>query len=229
VPSAMAGRPSDESVIARFGSKVADRVYKPIPGASFGDPLAFASRQTATRRTENILEVLSSRPKLRSLQLSRIALKTKGTILFIDSFDVIAIEAKGNHLLLLHASGPYLLRESITTAEKKLNRHGFVRIQRSVLINPMFVHELKSWSAGRYVLRIKGGRNIRSHATTRGTYSCSLSHGLAQTVLVPRKSHPFCREFIGHRVHSFCESTEISKSGQLSCDGPLDNRARDAF
>src|SRR5258708_4963890 len=96
VPSAMAGRPSDESVIARFGSKVADRVYKPIPGASFGDPLAFASRQTATRRTENILEVLSSRPKLRSLQLSRIAIKTKGTILFIDSSDVIAIEAKGN-------------------------------------------------------------------------------------------------------------------------------------
>jgi len=161
VPSAMAGRPSDESVIARFGSKVADRVYKPIPGASFVDPLAFASRQTATRRTENILEVLSSRPKLRSLQLSRIALKTKGTILFIDSSDVIAIEAKGNHLLLLHASGPYLLRESITTAEKKLNRHGFVRIQRSVLINPMFVHELKSWSAGRYVLRIKGGKEYK--------------------------------------------------------------------
>jgi DNA-binding LytR/AlgR family response regulator len=157
----MAGRPSDESVIARFGSKVADRVYKPIPGASFGDPLAFASRQTATRRTENILEVLSSRPKLRSLQLSRIAIKTKGTILFIDSSDVIAIEAKGNHLLLLHASGPYLLRESITTAEKKLNRHGFVRIQRSVLINPMFVHELKSWSAGRYVLRIKGGKEYK--------------------------------------------------------------------
>jgi hypothetical protein len=86
VPSAMAERPSDESVIARFASKVADRVYKPIPGASFGDPLAFASRQTATRRTENILEVLSSRPKLRSLQLSRIAIKTKGTILFYRLF-----------------------------------------------------------------------------------------------------------------------------------------------
>ena len=63
--------------------------------------------------------------------------------------------------MLLHASGPYLLRESITTAEKKLNRHGFVRIQRSVLINPMFVHELKSWSAGRYVLRIKGGKEYK--------------------------------------------------------------------
>lgn len=157
VPSAMAGRPSDESVPACFGSKLADRVYKPIPG----DPLAFASREAATRRTENILEVLSSRPKLRSLQLFRIAIKTKGTILFIDPSDVIAIEAKGNHLLLLHSSGPYLLRESITTAEKKLNRHGFVRIQRSVLINPMFVHELKSWSAGRYVLRIKGGKEYK--------------------------------------------------------------------
>jgi hypothetical protein len=25
---------------------------------------------------------------------------------------------------------------------------------------------------------------------------------------VPRKSYPFVRELIGHRVHSFCESTK---------------------
>jgi DNA-binding LytR/AlgR family response regulator len=148
----------DQPVIAHFDKKLADRVHKPPSGEGFYEPLPAVPRQTAARRTENIWQVLSPRPTLRRQQLSRIGIKAKGTILFINSSDVIAIEARGNYLLLLHASGSYMLHESITTAEKKLNRHGFVRIQRSVLINPMFVHDIKLSSTGKYVLSVKGGK-----------------------------------------------------------------------
>ncbi|MGA8443448.1 MAG: LytTR family DNA-binding domain-containing protein, partial [Candidatus Sulfotelmatobacter sp.] len=57
----------------------------------------------------------------------RIAIKTEGRILLIDAGDLIAVEAKGKYVLLLHISSSHLLRESISTMEEKLNLHGFDR------------------------------------------------------------------------------------------------------
>jgi|HubBroStandDraft_3_1064219.scaffolds.fasta_scaffold160224_2 DNA-binding LytR/AlgR family response regulator len=45
-------------------------------------------------------------------------------ILFIDSADIIAVEAEGNYVLLQHESSGYLLRESISTMAEKLSLFG---------------------------------------------------------------------------------------------------------
>ena len=90
----------------------------------------------------------------------RIAIKAKGRILFIDAADLIAAEAKGNHVLLLCTSSSHLLRESISTVEEKLNLHGFVRIHRSVLVNAALVEEIHPCPTGDYVLRVRGGREF---------------------------------------------------------------------
>ena len=42
--------------------------------------------------------------------------------------------------------------------EEKLNRHGFLRIHRSVLVNAALVEEIQPWATGEYVLRMRGGR-----------------------------------------------------------------------
>jgi len=91
-------------------------------------------------------------------QPARIAIKSKGRILFVDAGEVIAVEAKGNNSLLLHTSGSHMLRESISTVETKLRAHGVLRIHRSVLVNAAMVEEIRPWSTGEYVLRVRGGR-----------------------------------------------------------------------
>jgi two-component system, LytTR family, response regulator len=96
---------------------------------------------------------------------ARIAIKAKGRIFFIDTADVIAVEAKGNYVLLLHTSSSHMLRESISTMEEKLNLHGFVRIHRSVLVNAALVEEIHPLSAGDYVLRVLGGREFTATRT----------------------------------------------------------------
>ncbi|MFY9744386.1 MAG: LytTR family DNA-binding domain-containing protein [Candidatus Sulfotelmatobacter sp.] len=101
---------------------------------------------------------------------ARIAIRAKGRILFIDAADVIAVQAKGNYVLLLHISCSYMLRESISTMEEKLNLHGFVRIHRSVLVNAALVEEIHPSSAGDYVLRVRGGREF----TVTRTYKKNL-------------------------------------------------------
>jgi len=107
---------------------------------------------------------------------SRIAIKAGKKILFIDSADIIAVEAEGNYVLLQHKSSGYLLRESISTMAEKLSLFGFVRIHRSSLVNAALVEEIQPLPTGEYVLRVKGGKK---YIVTR-TYKKNL-HLLAES------------------------------------------------
>jgi DNA-binding LytR/AlgR family response regulator len=112
-------------------------------------------------------------PKTQTLatkRSTRIAIKAKGKILFIDAADLIAVEARGNYVLLLHTSGSHMMRGSISIIEQKLNLHGFVRIHRSVLVNAALVEEIHPWSTGEYVLRVRGGKEF----TVTRTYKKNL-------------------------------------------------------
>jgi two-component system LytT family response regulator len=91
---------------------------------------------------------------------SKVAIKVKGRIIFIDPTEVALIRAEGNYVLLEKRSGSYLLRGSLSIMAEKLKPHGFIRIHRSVLVNTSFVEEIRPWTTGEYVLRIKGGQEL---------------------------------------------------------------------
>jgi len=121
-------------------------------------------------RDPHIREVVPQTRTLAMGKSARIAIRAKGRILFIAAADVIAVEAKGNYILLLHTSSSHMLRGSISTMEEKLNLHGFVRIHRSVLVNAALVEEIYLSATGEYVLRVRGGREF----TTTRTYKKNL-------------------------------------------------------
>jgi hypothetical protein len=134
------------------------------------EPLTVAFRQPVAGRSTSFSQAL---PQTRAFAMGksvRIAIKARGRILFIDTADIIALEAKGKYVLLLHISSSHLLRESISNMEEKLNLHGFVRIHRSVLVNAALVEEMHPLSTGEYVLRVRGGREF----TVTRTYKKSL-------------------------------------------------------
>jgi two-component system, LytTR family, response regulator len=161
-PTVAALTPKDEHVIVDFEKKTVDRGLHPLSSGSLAELLTVSPRRATARRTANAKRVLPPPPlMLATPQSSRIAIKANGTILFIDSRDVIAIEVRGNYLSLLHTSGKYVLHESITMAEKKLHLHGFVRIHRSVLVNAAFVEELRPSSIGKYLIRVRGGKEYK--------------------------------------------------------------------
>jgi DNA-binding LytR/AlgR family response regulator len=89
---------------------------------------------------------------------SRIAIKARGKIVFMDSAEIIALEADGNSVSLRHTSGRYVIRESISSVAEKLNPFGFVRIHRCVLVNRVYIEELRRCDTGVYLLRVSGGK-----------------------------------------------------------------------
>ena len=109
---------------------------------------------------ERGMKVAEFRPRLEVLpvKLAKIAIKTKGKIIFIDPADVIAVEAKGNHVVLRRQSDWYLLRQSISIMEAKLKPYGFLRIHRSVLVNSSWVEEIQPSTTGDCLLRLSGNK-----------------------------------------------------------------------
>jgi two-component system LytT family response regulator len=165
----VSGRAHRENAIAAFGKKAADEAIGPSDDCIRG-PLTAGFRRNPQGQTTRLNKAISQTRSLAMGKSARIAIKAKGRILFIDAADVIAVEAKGNYVSLLHTSSSHLLRESISTLEEKLNLHGFVRIHRSVLVNAALVEEIHPRSTGEYVLRVRGGKEF----TVTRTYKNNL-------------------------------------------------------
>ena len=116
------------------------------------------------------MEALTTLQALAKREYPRVAMKVKGRILFINLGDVVSVQAEGNYVSLQRDSTSYLLRESISVLEEKLHPHGFIRIHRSILVNTVFVEEIKRYSTGEYGLRMKGSQEY----TVTRTYKKNL-------------------------------------------------------
>ena len=160
VPAIIFVTAHDQHAVAAFENHAVDYVLKPFSNDRIHDALNVAFQRTENERAARLLKILPHLETLLANHSSKIAIKTKGRILFIDPTEVAIIRAEGNYALLEKQSGSYLLRESISILAEKLKPHGFIRIHRSMLVNTSFVEEIRPWSTGEYVLRIKGGREL---------------------------------------------------------------------
>jgi len=154
-----------EHAVAAFERHTVDYVLKPFSNESINKALDRASRRAKGERVSKLFDTLPQLQKLSSPGHPMIAIKAKGRILFISPGDVVAVQAEGNYVSLQRESDSYLLREPISMVAEKLKPYGFIRIQRSALVNTSFVIEIKPYSAGKYGLRVKGGKE---YAVTNG-------------------------------------------------------------
>lgn len=110
------------------------------------------------QKAAGLADIAPLLPASKPQQSPRMAIKAKGKILFIDPTELVSVHAEGNYVLLQKHSGSYLLRASISEMVSKLERYGFIRIHRSLLVNTLFVEEMQSFPTGNYGLRVRGGK-----------------------------------------------------------------------
>lgn len=160
----------DEHAIAAFERHAIDYVLKPFTRERMSEALGRALHRTQSERAARLLAALPQAHKPSGSPESRIAIKVKGRVLFLNPADVIAVQAEGNYVLLQEASASHLLRESISAVAEKLRPYGFIQIHRSVLVNTSCVEEIKPYLTGEYGLRIRGGKEY----TVTRTYKKNL-------------------------------------------------------
>lgn len=87
---------------------------------------------------------------------SKIAIRSRGKIIFMAPSDVITVEGRGNYVLLRTSGRSHLVRESVSVVNERLEPYGFVRIHRSTIVNEALVEEIRVSTSGEMFLRVKG-------------------------------------------------------------------------
>jgi two-component system LytT family response regulator len=101
-----------------------------------------------------------------------VAIKDNGRITFVNIADILSIEAQGNYVLLRRRSGSTMLRVAISTVERKLETHGFIRIHRSVLINVVHVESVEALTSGDYRVVLFGDKRYTVTRSYKGNLPC---------------------------------------------------------
>jgi two-component system LytT family response regulator len=173
----------DEFALRAFDAHALDYLMKPFHRTRFRVALDRARALIAGRRArwedggieERIRAVLAElQPRQRYLE--RLVVRQGTRIQFIRSASVDWIEADGNYARLHVGGRSYLLRETMSGLEGRLDPADFVRIHRSTIVNTNRIREIQPMAKGDYVLILEDGTKLNSSQGYRENLQ-ALIHG----------------------------------------------------
>jgi two-component system, LytTR family, response regulator len=155
----------DEFALRAFDAHAIDYVLKPYDARRFHQAIERARVQLNGRRgssTDDRLDSLLDELRTRNRYLERLVVRSGGRILILRVAEIDWIEAASNYVRL-HAGGrEYLLRETMTALESKLDPMQFVRIHRSTIVQVDRIRELEPLFQGDYVVVLDDATRLTS-------------------------------------------------------------------
>ena len=138
----------DEYALRAFESGALDYLLKPFDDARF---------RRALDREKDKLTHFSPRPKI----AERLAVKTRGEMVFLSVADVDWIESASYYACLHVGGNTYVLRRSLLELEHELDGEQFMRIHRSIIVNLERIHKLELQDGGDYEVILRSGDRLR--------------------------------------------------------------------
>ncbi|HWA95783.1 MAG TPA: LytTR family DNA-binding domain-containing protein [Terracidiphilus sp.] len=108
--------------------------------------------------------------------IQRIVFKSRGKILFLPVSDLRCIAAEENYVRLVTESESYLLRETMSRMELKLDPDQFLRVHRSFMVNIAFVKEIRTEKHGELVVFLDNGAKVPMSRSYKSRLNELLSH-----------------------------------------------------
>jgi two-component system LytT family response regulator len=102
-----------------------------------------------------------------SRQPTRVAVKTRGRLSYVDIDGVEWIESQGNYLALHVGSRVHLIRETLANFERRLDSNKFVRIHRRMIVALDRIREVQPLANGDSTLILQDGRELRGSRSYR--------------------------------------------------------------
>lgn len=160
----------DQHALRAFEVHALDYLLKPFKPARFKEALHRArtllTDKQAGAAARNLLALLgqSATNQNPPRQLSRLAVKTSGKVIFIELSQIYSIEAAGKYAVVHVGKENHILRETMAALETNLPPQQFVRLSRSVIVNIEKIQELQPMFKGENIVVLKNGK---SYPTTR--------------------------------------------------------------
>jgi two-component system LytT family response regulator len=160
----------DKHALQAFDAHALDYLLKPFKPARFKQAVQRARELIANKQAgaaaRGLLELLGERPAPAS-QLTRLAVKTPGKVIFVSLVDVDTIEAAGKYAVVHVGKENHVLRETMTSLESNLPPQRFLRISRSVIVNIDRIQELQPMFKGENVILLKNGKRYPTSRSLR--------------------------------------------------------------
>jgi two-component system LytT family response regulator len=167
-----------EHALDAFEHEAADYLVKPVSPERLHRAVDAGLRNTRARRLSTMVSKLPDLQSILAPPPPRIMAKVEGKFVAVNPAEIIFVKAEGNYVLLEGTQGRLLLRESMHEMERKLERYGFLRIHRSIIVNAAFVLEFQPCSTGEYSLTLRSGKKF----TVTRTYKKNLRRLASNTI-----------------------------------------------
>jgi two-component system LytT family response regulator len=155
----------DQYALRAFESHALDYLLKPFDQERFQRALQRARTQVKRQRGGELDDKL--RDLLASLgpkpgHIERIVVRTGARLVFLRVDEIDWMDAEGNYIRLHVGKKSYLLRETMSGMEAKLDPARFIRIHRSTIVNIDRIKELESLFQGEYLVILHDGTKLPS-------------------------------------------------------------------
>ena len=156
----------DQHALRAFEVHALDYLLKPFKPSRFKESVqrarALIANKHAGEAARGIFALLGQTPP--AGQLTRLAVKTPGKVIFVELDHIQAIEAAGKYAVVHVGKENHVLREALSSLESHLPPQRFLRISRSVIVNMDQIQELQPSFKGENLVLLKNGK---SYSTPR--------------------------------------------------------------
>jgi two-component system LytT family response regulator len=177
-PAVILATAHDRFAVEAFSAQVVDYLLKPFGRERFRialkravDHIDAQRAGSLAARIEGILDSPQARP-------SRLLVKSGGRMIFIAPSDIVWVEADNNYCVLnLANSKRLMIREKLSSLEKRLGASCAVRVNRSALVHVDQVQELLPGKYGDHVVLLRNGVRLPLSRSLRGRFEKLVTSG----------------------------------------------------
>lgn len=149
----------DQFALKAFKVHALDYLLKPVDSERLHQALVRvraykpASTENLQRQISQLMHVMSEKRAVNT----PIAVKTDTEVLFFRASEIDWVESAGGYVCFHVGSQTHISRETMHQVEQNLEKHNFIRIHRSTIVNVDRIKKLKSLSYGEYGVELRDG------------------------------------------------------------------------
>jgi two-component system LytT family response regulator len=167
VPAVIFVTAFDQFALRAFDAHALDYLLKPFGRERFMQAIGRARRQIGDANVRVRLDALIGELSERPRYAARLAVKARGRTVFLQTDEIDWVGAADNYLELHAGPNSYVVRETLSQLQSKLDPQKFVRIHRSTLVNVERIKEMHPLFAGDQVVLLHDGTKLQVSRTHR--------------------------------------------------------------